>query len=420
MDDLWLTDDGIIMRRDAILLPFSLQKRALEYAHEGHLGIILSKRLLKSRVWFIGIDKSIEDMVNGCLPCQANVDTTQHAPLFLSEIPSQNTSLVSLDFSSRSPTNDYLLVANYERARFPAYSISKDLTAKQAIIHSRRIFEKYGFPEAVKTDNGPAFKSKEFNEFLTSLKIKHIKITPLNPEANGGCERLMEPINKCIRCASVESKDWKTIVKKWVKSYRATPHSSTGIAPELAMNRKSEFTRFPLVSAKDPTVVESILKKNDHASRLKQKHYADISNKAKSVKFYEGDHVLYKWSRSNKPMPILDPDAYTITKVSNNTIEAERPALTPTYLCRNCRFFKPINKTCFESSVRRRTKSLSPVKSFVISATINGQANVLDHQQMADNGLGARNMVQQYVEDLRVHDLRRERHPRVIFDANRA
>ena len=55
MDDLWIKNDGSILKLDQILLPNSLQKKAVKFAHEeGHLGMVLTKRLLWSRVCFFG------------------------------------------------------------------------------------------------------------------------------------------------------------------------------------------------------------------------------------------------------------------------------------------------------------------------------------------------------------------------------
>ena len=81
----------------------------------------------------------MEEVIRDCLACQANTDTTVHAPLIIGQLPAANEELVSLDFSSKTPSDDYLLVANYEISRFPAYSISRNLTASQAIIHARMI-----------------------------------------------------------------------------------------------------------------------------------------------------------------------------------------------------------------------------------------------------------------------------------------
>ena len=37
---------GVLLRNDLIVMPTSLRVRAIKYAHEGHLGIVLCKRLL--------------------------------------------------------------------------------------------------------------------------------------------------------------------------------------------------------------------------------------------------------------------------------------------------------------------------------------------------------------------------------------
>ena len=430
-NDLWISKDGIIMKDDVIVLPNSLKVRAVDYAHKGHLGIVLIKRLLKSRIWFNGLDTMLEDVVKDCLACQSNTNSTCHAPLIMGHLPDKNSSLVSLDFSSETPTGEYLLVANYERSRFPAYRLSRNLTAKQAILHAREIFEKYGFPESVKTDNGPAFSSKEFKDFLSDLKIKHIKITPLNPEANGGCERFMEPLNKCIRCAAVEGSSWKKVADDWIHRYRATPHTSTGIAPEVAMGLDSKFMSPSILKRnQDPATIESILKSNDRAARSKQKFYADQNHKAKLVSFEIGDHVLHKWPKTNKHQPAFDPDAYTITKRTNNTIEATRSGTTPSYLCRNCRFFKKINDKCFESSMKRRAESAPPAAAYKWSsraiiqppqlpASIQIQNGPNPRSGLEAIGLGPRNQAQHQAVEQRAYDMRSNRRKIERFDEHK-
>ena len=204
MDEIWMNERGVVLRNQQIILPVSLHARAVTNAHEGHLGMSLTKRLLRSKVWFASMDTAVEAAVNDCLACQANTDTTQHELGIISQLPKDKTALVSLDFSSKTPTGEYLLIAKYERGRYPAIAMTRGLTARDAIRAATLIFERHGFPEHVKSDNGPAFIAGEFKQFLHRFKIKHIKITPLHPEANGGAEKIMNSINKCIRCAEVE------------------------------------------------------------------------------------------------------------------------------------------------------------------------------------------------------------------------
>lgn len=50
--ELCLTDDGLILRDTRILIPILLQNNMINIAHQGHLGITMTKRLLRSKVWF--------------------------------------------------------------------------------------------------------------------------------------------------------------------------------------------------------------------------------------------------------------------------------------------------------------------------------------------------------------------------------
>lgn len=45
-------NNGIILKGNKIVLPEALQVRAIEIAHCGHLGIVRTKQLLRSKLWF--------------------------------------------------------------------------------------------------------------------------------------------------------------------------------------------------------------------------------------------------------------------------------------------------------------------------------------------------------------------------------
>lgn len=55
--------EGIILRGHKLLVPKSLQQQVIDICHEGHHGIVKTKQLLRSKVWFPGIDKSVERRV---------------------------------------------------------------------------------------------------------------------------------------------------------------------------------------------------------------------------------------------------------------------------------------------------------------------------------------------------------------------
>ena len=68
-DDLSCTKGGIVLRGNRIVIPASLQTRVVDLAHGGHQGIVKTKALIRSRVWFAGIDAKVEHAVKVCAQC---------------------------------------------------------------------------------------------------------------------------------------------------------------------------------------------------------------------------------------------------------------------------------------------------------------------------------------------------------------
>ena len=74
-DELTVNRNGnVLLRNTRIVIPASLQARAIQLAHEGHQGISKTKALIRRKVWFPGIDTAVEDAVRHCIPCQVNTN----------------------------------------------------------------------------------------------------------------------------------------------------------------------------------------------------------------------------------------------------------------------------------------------------------------------------------------------------------
>ncbi len=135
--------------------------------------------------------------------------------------------------------DDYILLLVDEYSR---YYVSQNLTVLQpsqrpysplfkAINALKTIFKIYGTTEEIKSDNGPVFKSKIFRAFTNLAGFKHIKITPMYPEANPTCERFMANIKKQIRIARITGANWRVELERFIGDYRCTPHSTTKLTP---------------------------------------------------------------------------------------------------------------------------------------------------------------------------------------------
>ena len=151
------SDSNIILRGTRIVIPSALRKHAMELAHEGHQGLVKTKQLIREKVWFPGIDKEIKQVIDYCIPCQANTSSLCPSPLQMSELPPEPWHTVHVDFCGPFPIGEYLLVAIDVYSRFPVVEIVQTTSAKSTIVKLENIFCTHGIPRILKSDNGPSF-----------------------------------------------------------------------------------------------------------------------------------------------------------------------------------------------------------------------------------------------------------------------
>ena len=94
--------NGLVTRGNRIVVPDKLRDRVTQLCHEGHLGIAKTKQLLRSNVWYPGIDRRVEVFISGCIACQAAIPKSQRDPLV--ELPSGPWTDASADLCEHFPT----------------------------------------------------------------------------------------------------------------------------------------------------------------------------------------------------------------------------------------------------------------------------------------------------------------------------
>jgi hypothetical protein len=332
-----------LLRGRRIVIPQCLQRRVVNLAHEGHQGIIKTKKLLREKVWFSGIDKLVEERILNCIPCQASTQVKTHEPLQMTNLPEGPWQNISVDFCGPFPSGDYLLVAMDDYSRYPEVEILKSTSSKSTIPKLDKMFSSFGIPKQVKTDNGPPFNSSEFQQFANYLGFSHRKITPYWPQANGEVERFMRTLEKAIRTAQVEGKPWKQELYTFLRNYRATPHSTTNVPPFDAMFQRPMKTKLP-EEHNHEEIKES--QKNDDVriqdgkAKNEMKTYADQQRHSKPSKIEEGNAVLVRSQKRGKLQTPFQPAPYRVLKKKGSMITAQRGAHRVT---RNSSHFKKVN-----------------------------------------------------------------------------
>ena len=110
------------------------------------------------------------------------------------------------------------------------------------VIHAlREVFAYFGLPDQIVSDNGTAFVSEEFQQFLRGNGIQHIRSSPYHPQINGEAERFVQTFKKAMKVGDqrVVDSELDLRLQQFLLTYRLTPHGTTGRAPaEALMNRR--------------------------------------------------------------------------------------------------------------------------------------------------------------------------------------
>lgn len=64
-----------------VIIPESLKPRVLEMLHEDHVGIVRSKMLARSIVWWPNMNNEIEFLISKCRICQLSQNQSKEANL---------------------------------------------------------------------------------------------------------------------------------------------------------------------------------------------------------------------------------------------------------------------------------------------------------------------------------------------------
>ncbi|CAG2245497.1 unnamed protein product [Mytilus edulis] len=311
----------LVLRGTRIVIPISLREQVLQLAHEGHPGIVVMKTRLRSKVWWPGIDKSIEKFCRSCYGCQLVSQPSKPEPLKRTELPSAPWQHLAADLLGPLPSNHYMFVLVDYYSRYFEVAVTKNISSENITSLISKFCLTHGLPLSIHTDNGPQFVSQHFKNFMSEHGIVHHRTTPLWPQANGEVERQNRSIMKRVKIAQAEGRDWKLELSKFLIMYRSTAHSTTGVSPsELLFGRK---IRTKLPELIDYNINDFEVRDRDAEQKEKGKIYADKRRGACESDIRVDDQVLVRQDRGNKMSTPFVPSPFKVVEKIGNSVLVE-------------------------------------------------------------------------------------------------
>ena len=311
INDLTISDTGLILKDERIVLPKSLWKLAVEKAHQGgHPGMTNMKRRLRTHFWIPKMNELVEKKVQTCPSCQVFSPKTTKEPISPQVTPQTNWSDISIDLFGPMPDKRHVLVAQDNKSRFPAAKIVPSTAATPVLNALGEMYNCYGNPEQHRTDNGTPFNSDAFKEFSDSRDIDHVKVFPYHPQGNPA-ETYMKPLGKALKAAYFNRENAQKAVDDLLAAYRSTPHPATNTAPGDMLFRDGYRSTFPRKPAMEQEIIAA--HNRDQEQKLTRKEKVNNSAHRKTDTVIIGDKVLMKdKTKKHKFDPLFLPSPMTV------------------------------------------------------------------------------------------------------------
>ena len=313
---------GLLLKASRVIIPSCMRIEILDRLHEGHQGITKCRSRAKMSVWWPGLSRQIEDMVQGCRKC-AEHRTFRAEPLISSVVPDRPWQIIGTDLLQLKGRT-YLLVVDYFSRYIELALLSSSQTSQDVIQALKSMFARHGIPDSVRSDNGPQYSSAEFIKFAKEWGFASVTSSPKHPQSNGMAERAVQTAKSVLK---KEDDPAKALL-----AYRSTPLENGYSPAELLFGRKIR-SRVPLAALElKPSWPDlSIVRSKEEVRKQKQKAYFDSHHGARDLKKIPvGTEV---WVQDMKVPATVTREAETprsyIVSSPRGTIRRNRKDLTP-------------------------------------------------------------------------------------------
>ena len=289
--------DGLLMKGPRIIIPAKLRKDVLSKLHKAHLGMEKTKQRARETVYYPGISRDIEEMVERCRTCQDYQNQNPRQPMVNSEVPTHPWQVVGCDLFHWNE-KDFVLAVDYY-SRYIDIEPLDNMTAPHVVKKLKLMFSRFGIPETVRPDNGPCFKAEEYKRFAREWHFNLILSDPYYPRGNGLAERSVQTVKK-ILTKSMRSHGDPYLA---LLELRNTPVDSLSSPSKLLMGRNSRSV-VPSADLSHQPVDATKFQERRKVLQQRQKKYYDRGTvqlpdlvKGDGVMVYDTVNKKNRWRR---------------------------------------------------------------------------------------------------------------------------
>ena len=199
-----------------------MRAKMLQYIHEGHQGKERCLLWARNTVFWAKMMYDIQELTERCIIClehgksQSIIGTTQ-------EPFPWHTLATDIFYWKRM----YFLIVTDVFSKYLLVRKLANSTSAAVCAELATIVTELGLPHIIRSDNGPCYNSKEFQQLLQCYSITHHTSSPHHPRSNGFVERMVGVAKMLMDKVGSEGKPWIS----GLYEYRVTPQSSSIASP---------------------------------------------------------------------------------------------------------------------------------------------------------------------------------------------
>lgn len=236
-DDLCFRGEETLLK---VVFPFEtdLAKHIIASEHNiSHMGVNKLQDLIKQKYYGIPL-QMISDYVRSCEACMRFNSLRTIQPIYVNDITRKYDRFLMDCVDLRryaDQNNGYCWLLNVIDT-YTKYLWSFKLTNKTADSVKQSLeflFDNFGVPRSIQSDNGKEFRNQALHTFLESLNINVIHGRPRNPKSQGQVERVNQTIKRWLakKLHGTNGQRWINFHRDVVYAYNRTIHRATNKSP---------------------------------------------------------------------------------------------------------------------------------------------------------------------------------------------
>lgn len=319
--------NGVLMRTGLAVIPTVLRTKALSLAHKGHPGSTKMKSILRARVWWPKMGDAVENWVSACRTCTLSGRKGPPTPMERARLPAAPWDLVAVDFCGPYAVHNgmsvLVMVDHYSRYTIAAAVRSTDFGSVRAYFNE--VFDLFGFPAAIKSDNGPPFTSAEYQRYCRDRGIEMVHSWPLDPQQNGMAERAMQVVAKAMNSSSIDKTNFRTALSEAMSAHNSAVHRTTNAIPNDVMFGRRLRRSLPLTQPALIQVDDEEIREYDWYQKIKAKEREDGKRRAREPSITTGDTVVLRRATKRKGETNYDPTELEVVEQRRGDLTMKAP-----------------------------------------------------------------------------------------------